>query len=179
VPPPYPPKTGTERETLVGYLDWYRAIMIDKASGLTPEQANTTFGPSKLSVINLVHHLAIVEHWWFHVFFAGGDVLDPWAEIWDDDPDWEFHHSVEFGPDEIIRRYESEIERANAIIEATDDLEALSVKDRDGERRSLRWILAHMLEETARPAAHADLLRESIDGSVGDFRESDDDTDPA
>lgn len=168
--PPYPPKAGTERETLVGYLDWYRAIMIDKASGLTHEQANTAFGPSELTVINLVHHLAIVEHLWFHVFFAGGEPLEPWAAIWDDDPDWEFHHSHEFDPAEIIRRYEVEIERADAIIAATSDLEALSVKDRDGEHRSLRWILTHMLEETARHAGHADLIRESIDGSTGDFR---------
>ena len=170
-PPPYPPKAGTERETLVGYLDYYRAILIDKASGLTREQANQTLGPSNLTVINLVHHLAIVEHWWFHVFFAGGDPLDPWAEIWDDDPDWEFEHSNEFEPQEIIHRYEVEIERADAIIGATPDLEALSVKDRGGEHRSLRWILAHMLEETARHAGHADLIRESIDGETGDFRE--------
>ena len=169
-PPPYPPKAGSERDTLVGYLDHYRAIMIDKASGLTRAQANQTLGPSNLTVINLVHHLAIVEHWWFHVFFAGGDPLEPWAVIWDDDPDWEFAHSDEFEPAEIIRRYEVEIERANAIIEATPELEALSVKDRNGERRSLRWILAHMLEETARHAGHADLIRESIDGETGDFR---------
>lgn len=171
MPPPYPPKAGTERETLVGYLDLYRAIMIDKASGLTREQANTVLGPSGLTVINLVHHLAIVEHWWFHVFFAGNDVLDPWAPIWDDDPDWEFHHSHEFEPTEIIHRYEVEIDRSNAIIAATSDLEELSVGARDGEHRSMRWILAHMLEETARHAGHADLIRESIDGATGDFRE--------
>jgi uncharacterized damage-inducible protein DinB len=172
-PPPYPPKSGTESETLVGYLDYYRAIIIDKASGLSREQANTTLGPSNLTVINLVHHLALVEHLWFHVFFAGGEPLDPWAEIWDDDPDWEFHHSGEFDPDEILRRYAVEIERSNAIIEATDDLDALSVGDRNGERFSLRWILAHMLEETARHAGHADLIRESIDGETGDFRGAD------
>lgn len=171
MPPPYPPKAGTERDTLVGYLDWYRAIMIDKASGLSHAQANATLGPSNLTVINLVHHLAIVEHWWFHMFFAGNGVLDPWAPIWDDDPDWEFHHSHEFEPAEIIRRYEVEIARSNAIIDATDDLEALSVGERDGEHRSLRWIVAHMLEETARHAGHADLIREAIDGETGDFRD--------
>jgi len=171
--PPYPPKSGSERETLVGYLDWHRAIIIDKASGLTREQVNTTLGPSRLTLINLVHHLAIVEHWWFHVFFAGNDVLEPWAPIWDDDPDWEFHHSHEYEPAEIIARYETEIERANAIVGVTPDLEALSVKDRNGEKRSLRWILTHMLEETARHCGHADLIRESIDGETGDFRAGD------
>ena len=103
---PYPPKQASERDTLVGYLDYYRAILIDKASGLTKDQANTPLAPSNLTVINLVHHLAIVEHWWFWVFFGGNDPLEPWAEIWDDDPDWEFHHSDEFEPSEIIRRYD-------------------------------------------------------------------------
>lgn len=168
---PYPPYAGTERETLVGYLDYYRAILIDKASGLTKDQANQTLGPSKLTVINLVHHMAIVEHWWFHVFFSGGEVLEPWAPIWDDDPDWEFDHSDEFEPEAIIGRYLVEIDRANAIISSTASLEDLSVKDRKGEHRSLRWILAHLLEEIARHAGHADLIRESIDGATGDFRE--------
>ena len=167
--PPYPPKSGTERETLVGYLDYYRAVMIDKASGLSKEQANQTLGPSNLTLINLVHHLAIVEHWWFHAFFAGHDPVEPWAAIWDDDPDWEFHHSHEYEPTEIIERYEVEIERSNVIIGEADDLEQLSVQDRDGNHFSLRWILTHMLEETARHAGHADLIRESVDGATGDF----------
>ena len=98
---PYPPKQASERDTVVGYLDYYRAVLIDKASGLTKDQANQPLPPSNLTVINLVHHLAIVEHWWFWVFFAGNDPIEPWAEIWDDDPDWEFHHSDEFDPAEI------------------------------------------------------------------------------
>ena len=170
----YPPYTGTEYETLVGYLDYYRAVLIDKASGLTKDQANQPLAPSKLTVINLVHHLAIVEHWWFHVFFAGREVLDPWVEVWGDDPDWEFDHSDEFEPQDIIERYRIEIARANEIIAGAESLEQLSVKDRNGERRSLRWILAHMLEETARHAGHADLIRESIDGETGDFVGEDD-----
>ena len=171
---PYPPYAGTETETLVGYLDYYRAVLIDKASGLTKLQANQALPPSNLTVINLVHHLAIVEHWWFHVFFAGNEPLDPWAEIWDDDPDWEFNHSQEFEPEEIIDRYRTEIDRANEIIAGADSIEQPSVKDRNGEHRSLRWILVHMLEETARHAGHADLIRESIDGETGDFRGEDD-----
>ena len=171
--PPYPPRAGNERDTLVGYLDYYRAILIDKASGLTKEQANQTLGPSKLSVINLVHHMAIVEHWWFSVFFVGSEPAEPWAEIWDDDPDWEFDHSDEFEPSEIIARYEMEIERSNAILEATPDLEALSVKERKDHHFSMRWILVHLIEEIARHAGHADLIRESIDGETGDFRGED------
>ena len=172
--PPYPPRAGSERDTMVGYLDYYRAVLIDKASGLTKEQANQALPPSNLTVINLVHHMAIVEHWWFSVFFAGGEPAEPWAEIWDDDPDWEFHHSHEFEPEEIIARYEMEIARSDAIIAATSDLEALSVKERKGQHFSLRWILAHLLEEIARHAGHADLIRESVDGETGDFRGEDD-----
>jgi len=168
----YPPYAGTERETLVGYLDWYRELMIDKASGLTRDQANTRLMPSTLTLIGLIHHLAYVEHWWFHEFFKGNDALEPWASAdWANSPDWELDVASELEPDQAIERYRTAFETSQRIISGTESLEQLSVMDRNGEHRSLRWILAHMIEETARHAGHADLIRESIDGEVGDFRE--------
>lgn len=168
----YPPYNGSERDTIVGYLDYYREVMLDKAGGLDKDQLNTTLGPSNLTLINLIHHLAIVEHWWFWQFFAGNDQLEPWASMdFKDSPDWEFEHSDEFDPEVIIQRYRDEIDRARTIIASTDSLEQLSVMDRNGEKRSMRWIVIHMIEETARHAGHADLIRESIDGETGDFRD--------
>jgi len=146
--------------------------MIDKAGGLTRSQLNTRLGPSTLTLINLVHHLAIVEHWWFHEFFSGNERLEPWASgDWERDSDWDFNIASELQPDVIIQRYRDAIEMSQHITNGAESVEQLSVKHRNGEHRSLRWILVHMIEETARHAGHADLIRESIDGSVGDFRE--------
>jgi len=169
---PYPPYSGTERETLVGYLDYYRAIMIDKTSGLTDEDVNIRLEPSSLTLINMIYHLALVEHSWFYVFFSGNDWHEPWASVdWDTDPDWEFATASKVDPELVLARYRDAIDVSNSIIATADAMETLSVRERDGEKRSLRWILVHMIEEVARHAGHADLIRESIDGQVGDFRQ--------
>lgn len=163
--------SGTERETLVAYLDYYREVMVDKVGGLTVDQMNARLMPSTLTLIGLIHHLAYVEHWWFHEFFEGNDPLEPWASAdWKENPDWELTIASQLEPSVVIDRYRTAFERSQSIISETDSLEQLSAMDRNGEHRSLRWILAHMIEETARHAGHADLIRESIDGEVGDFR---------
>jgi hypothetical protein len=73
-------------------------------------------------------------------------------------------------PHTILDRYRTECERSRAIVGVPQGLEQLSVRsNREGEARSLRWILIHMIEETGRHAGHMDLIRESIDGETGDF----------
>lgn len=169
---PYPPFAGEERETLVAFLDFYRAVMLDKAAGLTAEQLATRLGPSTLTLGGLIHHLAVVEHWWFNEALAGNEQLEPWASApWGEDRDWEFTVAPELEPELITARYLEAIELSRQIEAATPSLDTLSAKSREGRHWSLRWILIHMIEETARHAGHADLIRESIDGSVGDFRE--------
>jgi hypothetical protein len=169
--PPRPPRAGTERETLTAYLDYYRAVMLDKAGGLTGGQLSTRLEPSTLTLGGLIHHLAVVEDWWFSEAFAGNDPAEPWASApWEDDPDWEFTIAPDLEPELIMTRYQDAISLSRSIEAAADSLDVLSVKDRKGEHWSLRWILIHMIEETARHAGHADLIRESIDGEIGDFR---------
>lgn len=159
---------------LTSYLDYYRAVLIDKASGLGAGELNTRLGPSTLTLGNLVHHMALVEHWWFNEAFAGNDPLEPWASApWDDDRDWEFTVASELTPEVIVERYESAIADSRRIEAAAASLDDPSSKTRDGEHWTLRWILVHMIEETARHAGHADLIRESIDGETGDFRGED------
>lgn len=168
---PEPPFSSTERETLVAFLDYYRAIMIDKTGGLTRDEVNTRLEPSSMTLINMIHHLALVEQHWFFVFFSGNEQQEPWASVnWDTDPDWDFDIASELDPALILARYTEAIDVSNSIIAAADSMDTLSVRKRDGEKRSLRWILVHMIEEVARHAGHADLIRESIDGQVGDFR---------
>ena len=111
----------------------------------------------------------MVEDWWFSCVFLDNPPAAPWAAIdWDADPDWEFTTAVDLGGEEVVRRYRASIARSNAITAAAT-LDQLALRPRpNGSIVSLRWILAHMLVETARHNGHADFLREAIDGTTGD-----------
>ncbi len=88
---------------------------------------------------------------------------------WDADPDFEFHEAARLTPEELLRRYDDACAASDAVLAAVDDLSTLTVAEtRDGERMSARWVLLHMVEETARHAGHADLLREAVDGATGE-----------
>jgi uncharacterized damage-inducible protein DinB len=170
---PDPPLAAPERDTLVSFLDYQRAVIIDKVGGLTKEQLATPRAPSEMSLLGIVAHLAIVEDSWFSDVFAGNGMREPWASIdWKADRDWEWHNVEAFDPDEVVEMYREAIAASNRITADAASLDELSVEtNRDGEHWSLRWILVHMIEETARHAGHADLFRESIDGETGDFRD--------
>src|SRR5262245_361697 len=159
-----------ELTTLNGFLDFYRAVMIRKADGLTPEQLAARLGPSELTIGGLIKHLAYAEDIWFDRRLGGNEWGAPWADVdWNADPDWEFHSAVDDDLAELIALYEQACARSRAAVDAVGDLEAMSkFPNRRGEHFSMRWILLHMIEETARHAGHADLIRESIDGRVGD-----------
>ncbi|HSF85849.1 MAG TPA: DinB family protein [Acidimicrobiia bacterium] len=169
---PSPPVQSDERSTLKAFLDYYRALIVDKASGLSHEQANTPLAPSTLTLAGIVHHLAVVEQWWFHEFFQGSEPLEPWASVdWEADWDWDFHVAPDLDLQVIFDRYADACARSRLIAGAAESLDQLSERrDRNDQQRSLRWILVHMIEEVARHAGHADLIRESIDGATGDFR---------
>ena len=169
---PYPPKSADERTTLLAFLDYYRAVLVDKASGMTAEQLHTTLGPSTLTLGNLVHHMAYVEDWWFTAVIANEPMPEPWKSApWSEDGDWEFTTSEGMSGDEIMARFAESVARSRAVMDAVESLDDVSVRERDGQPFSIRWILVHMVEEIARHAGHADLIRESIDGETGDFRE--------
>jgi len=169
---PYIPRQGSERDTLIAFLDYHRELLMDKASGLTDEQLHTAVAPSSLTLGGLINHMALVEDDWFTSDIAGETIPEPWASApWDDDYDWEFTTASDVSTDDLFQRYRDAIVRSNAVVAGIDDLDQLSIKsDRKGEPWSVRWILVHLIEETARHCGHADFIRESIDGSVGDFR---------
>jgi uncharacterized damage-inducible protein DinB len=173
---PYIPRQGTERDTLIAFLDYHRELLIDKASGLTDEQLHTAIAPSSLTLGGLVNHMAVVEDSWITDDFAGDAIPEPWASApWEDDRDWELTSAPDVSTTELFQRYRAAIARSDAILAGVDDLGALSTKlHPDGEAWSMRWILTHLIEETARHCGHADFIRESLDGSVGDFRETGD-----
>jgi uncharacterized damage-inducible protein DinB len=172
---PYIPQQGSERDTLIAFLDYHRELLIDKASGLTDQQLHTAVAPSSLTLGGLINHMAIVEDSWFTDDFAGNPIPEPWASApWDDDRDWELTSAPDVPTGELFRRYRDAIVRSDDVLASVEDLGALSHKThREGDAWSMRWILNHMIEETARHCGHADFIRESIDGSVGNFREDD------
>ena len=165
--PADPPFAVDERETLVTFLDYYRAVLIRKAVGLSREQLAVTLPPSDMSVGGLVKHMALVENNWFVRNWRGHDPGEPWTSVdWEADPDWDFHSAADDEPEQLLELYTDAIERSRGAIEGCLDLSATA--ESRGRVISLRWMLVHMIEEYARHCGHADLLRQSIDGATGD-----------
>lgn len=165
-----PDLSGAEFDLLSEYLDYQRETLLMKSDGLTQEQLARKLFPSELTLAGILYHLSLVEENWMEVKFAGLPEREPWAGIdWDVDPNWEFHTALSLGPEELKIRYLEACERSRIIAASASDLNQLSTNAfPDGRHFSLRWILLHLIEETARHAGHADLLREAIDGSVGE-----------
>jgi len=169
--PVRPPITADERTLLCAYLDAQRAAIVRKAEGLTREQLAHTTAASSLTLAGLVHHLALVEDGWFRTFFLGEEPAPAWRGVdWEADPDYEFRTALELEPAELLAGYAAACESSRAAVDGAGSLDDLSVSVSEfrGGRTSLRWILLHMIEETARHAGHADLLREAVDGTVGE-----------
>jgi uncharacterized damage-inducible protein DinB len=162
--------SGPELAQLTQLLDHLRETILLKADGLSREQLAQPLPPSILTLGGLLNHLALVEDTWFRVRFLGLPDSEPWASVdWEADRDWEFHTAADVDPDELRRRYREACDRSRTVVAGAGDLDRLAAAQRrDGRHPDLRWILLHMIEETARHAGHADLIRESIDGSVGD-----------
>ena len=153
-----PPRDSRgERQTLLACLDYLRESVALKAEGLSDEQVRREMVPSGISLLGLVKHLTRVEFAWFSFSFAGLNVHLP-EDALDEGDD----------ADTVLRAYRGAVATSNDIVGPCDDLDrtcASTYLDRD--KLSLRWVLVHMIEETARHAGHADILREQLDGSTG------------
>jgi uncharacterized damage-inducible protein DinB len=145
---------------LAAFLDYLRDRMIAKLDGLDDEQARRSLVASGTSLLGLVKHLAVVELGWFVWSFSGED--------FDVGPSGD-----ELSPEDtitgVVEMYRSAFTRSQQIAAAVPDLDQRAVRSRrpGHETQSMRWILVHMIEETARHAGHADILREQIDGTTG------------
>ena len=162
---------ASERQMLCEFLDYHRATFEWKVSGLGDEVHHAPIPSSTLTLGGLLKHLALVEDSWFTSRFAGHDEPEPWASApFDDDPDWDFHSSVDHSLDELLALYRAACDRSRAVVAAAASLDdrSVAVDRRLGQHFTLRWILLHMIEETARHNGHADLLREAIDGATGE-----------
>jgi hypothetical protein len=144
-----------ERATLVGLLQFQRESLVRKVTGVDDETARRSPVGSGTSLLWLVKHLTWAELSWFLVRFAGEDVTLPDEEVREGDT-----------LRAAIDAYEAAWQRvAHVLVEG--DLEAMLEGDDGQPRCNLRFVIGHMLEETARHAGHADILRELIDGSTG------------
>ena len=165
-----PDPGASEKALLVQFLDDQRAAVAAKAHGVDAAGTAQTVAASPLTLGGLVKHLTLVEHSWFEHRFVGAPEEEPWASVdWDADPDWEFRVGATEPMADLLEAYAAVCGRANAIIAGSDldDRATWSSPNPELGRPTLRWIVLHMIEETARHAGHADLLRESVDGVVG------------
>ncbi len=163
------PGTGTEMETLRGLLDENRAVVLWKLDGLSDDQLGWSPVPSGTSMGGVVKHLAYVELSWFCDTFAGQDrdwaAIYPWSA---EDPDGEFRVAPGETVQSVRELYADCVRQADEVLDAAGDLSAVCARSAPGRPpRSLRWVLAHMIEETARHAGHMDIVRELADGAVG------------
>jgi len=171
---PEPPVDGDEAATLLGFLDWQRATLAWKCSGLDAAGLRATTAASTMSLGGILKHMAVVEHGWFSRSLNGRDYGPPWDAVdWAADPDWEWRTAADDSPAELFGLWQREVDYSRADVAAAladpDGLGRLAARDwDDGRAPSLRWILCHMIEEYARHNGHADLLRESVDGATGE-----------
>lgn len=159
------PPAGDERSVLLTMLDYVRETAIVKVEGLG--DADVVAAPIPTSPLtnpaSLLNHLRWVEFDWIETWFLGGEDLGPWTE---DDPDRELAQGLSMTADEVIAAYRAQIARSRELV-ADADLDTLSARPLKEFHPNLRWILMHLVEETARHNGHLDLLRELADGSVG------------
>lgn len=168
-----PPVAGDETATLLGSLERQRATLAWKCGGLDSAGLQATVGASAITLGGLLKHLALVEDDYFSGRLLGRELGAPWDAVdWDADPDWEWRSAAEDSPEELHSLWQSAVERSRAAVAdalAAGGLDQLARRTGpDGRAPSLRRILIDLIEEYARHVGHADLIRESVDGLVGE-----------
>ncbi|CAN5885733.1 DinB family protein [soil metagenome] len=153
----------TERAGLFEFLGYKREALIAKLQGLSEEQARMTPTASSLSLLSLVKHSAIWERRWFQVIVAGRSFPGEWPEVRSEEEDSTFRLTEEDTVETVVADYREQIAASNEILD-TFDLKAPCAWPEMAEQ-NLRWVALHMIEETAHHAGHADIIRETIDGS--------------
>ena len=169
-PPPSPddgtplpsarPRQHNEIRTLLAALDYQRAVIRRKVEDLPRDVAGATVAGTEMTALGIVRHLGAIERWWFQRVFAG-EVSDEWT------PGWTI--GMRTTMEQVLGQYDEACARSDGIALGAPSLDAVSaIPAYGGHSPNLRWILVHMLAETARHAGHLDLIRERIDGRTGD-----------
>jgi uncharacterized damage-inducible protein DinB len=160
-----PPFDGDERAVLMGWYQLQRDIVRWKCEGLSEADAHRAVLPASplMTLAGLVSHLRWVEYGWFEVMFLGGPA---------DGPGFADEDDLDFAADgralaDLLAEYEQQCRRSDEIIAAHALDEPGRHSDYPAAGASLRWMIVHMIEETARHAGHADAIRELLDSEVG------------
>jgi hypothetical protein len=167
------PLAGTEVGHLVGAIDRLRATFRWKTGGLDSTGLQTRIGASSLTLGGLLKHLAVVEDHTFATKLRGESPGPPWDTApWDGVDDWEFTSAADDSPEELYALWDAAVERSRARLDAAlahggfDQL--VHAADDDGRHASLRRLVCDLVEEYGRHTGHADLMREAVDGLVGE-----------
>lgn len=169
-----PPFAGTEAEHLVGALDRLRTTFRWKADDLDAAGLQTRIGASALTIAGLLKHLALCEDYIFMTKFNGQPPGEPWTTSeWDgDDNDWAFISAASDSPEQLYAFWDDAVERSRARLGgalADGGLDQPAhVTGPDGQHASLRRLVCDLIEEYGRHTGHADLIREAVDGRVGE-----------
>ncbi len=157
-----PPGSADEQTLLAAFLDFLRSTLPLKCAGLSEQQARQQVLPSpRTTLAGLVWHLRWLEHFWFEVVLAGQLEEAPWTAA---DPDADWNPPAERPIGALLAEYAAACARSRQVAAG---LPLDFVADHPKRPVSLRWVLMHMIEETARHAGHADVVRELIDGVGG------------
>jgi uncharacterized damage-inducible protein DinB len=165
-----PAQDAGEREMLAGWLEHHREVLMWKCEDLTAEQLRQrAVPPSGLSLLGLVRHMAEVERGWFQYVYLGEEAPALYDRSADQDAD--FSNVDQADPAEAFAAFERECAVSRQVLAQAPSLDVLSKRSSEdtGQPWSMRWIVTHMIEEYARHNGHADLLRERVDGSTGDY----------
>ena len=152
-----------ERESLLEYLQRQRDLVAWKVRDADDDALRAVSTASGLTAHGVVRHLTNVERSWFRRVFADQPGLT--FDFTDEDEDADFKPPATVLMAQLLADYAAETKRCDEVILAADTLDQLAVQ----RRRSLRWIMLHMIEETARHLGQLDILREQADGSTGEF----------
>lgn len=171
---PEPPFTGDETSTLLGSLERQRATFAWKTGGLDDAGLRVKVGASSITLGGLLKHLAFMEDLNFSKVLVGRDLGPPWNEVdWDADPQWDWRTAADDSPEQLYALWRDAVTRSRSAVAevlANGGLEQRvkeEFPDAD-EPPTMRRVLIDMIEEYARHVGHADLIREAVDGRVGE-----------
>lgn len=167
-----PPMAGTEAEHLAAALDRLRTTFRWKADDLDAAGLAARIGASQLTLGGLLLHLALVEDDVATRRLDGAPYTGPWGALGYDGPEWEFRYAAGADPGQLYRLWDESVARsrqrlAAALSDGGPD-QPVALTGEDGDRASLRRLLCDLIEEYGRHTGHADLLREAVDGRVGE-----------
>ncbi|MFC9032351.1 DinB family protein [Streptomyces arboris] len=160
------PPAWDDRTQLTTFLDYARGTARAKCEGVSEENARKALLPGSplMTMSGVINHLRWVEYYWFQVVFLGEEDRAPMT---DEDPDREMRIAVDFPLSQLLDEYAEQSARYRELVAASDLAKQAQRTIRNGVHVDVRWILHHLIEETARHNGHLDILREMLDGTTG------------